>query len=76
MRSRQLQDAPAPDVTLVSTADEFQAAFARGAAHIQIREHLDLRSVDAVIVEPDDHLLGPFFGVVPFSIISIRVRLD
>lgn len=75
MRSRQLQDAAAPEVTLVTTGDELQAALDQGAAHIEVREHLDLRTVEPIIVDPEYKLLGPFFGVIPFSVISIRVRL-
>lgn len=73
-----LAPAPAPStsilspVTVVATAEEFQAAVVAGARHIEIQAHLDLTPTALLRYEgisTDLHL-----GNVPSSVRSITVR--
>lgn len=45
---RFLQQAPAASVTVVNTAQELVDAVAGGSTHIEIRSHLDLRTVEPI----------------------------
>eukprot|EP00892_Ulva_mutabilis_P004976 jgi/Ulvmu1/2850/UM145_0005.1 len=64
----------APDVTVVTTAVQLQAAVVSGAEHIEIRQHLDLTTLPILEsncrrpIEQDDAILG----AVPPSVKSIR----
>lgn len=60
----------AEEVTVVKTAEEFQAAVVIGKEHIEIQAHLNLTSLKFV-GEPSSRIL---LGEVPTSVQSIRVR--
>lgn len=59
-------DSPwSPDLVLVSTPEELEAAVVRGFAHIELRAHMDL----AALALPPNGL-----AVIPKTVRSIRVR--
>lgn len=55
-------------VTVVTTADAFIAAVKRGDAHIEVQEHIKMPPVSWAAVKPN-------LGDIPFSVLSITVRL-
>lgn len=58
------------DVTVVTTPEALQAAVVAGNAHIEIREHLNLTTLDF----PGEFLRNGLLGPVPSTVKSIRVR--
>lgn len=63
---RRLQDAEGPVVSIVETMDELITALEQGAAHIELRAHLDATSfplIPAIIRNSQfKHLLPPQLG--------------
>lgn len=56
------------ELTVVTTAEELRVALLAGAEHIEVREHLDLTTLE---LQAGNRILG----VVPESVRSIRVGL-
>ena len=60
----------APGVIAVTTAEQLQAAVVAGQPHIELRDHLDLSTLDF----PGEVLQESLLGRVPPTVRSIRVR--
>ena len=58
------------DVTICTTAEQLQAAVVAGQQHIEVRDHLDLTTLDF----PGEFLRDGLLGRVPPTVRSIRVR--
>ena len=58
------------NVTVCTTAEQLQAAVIAGQPHIEIRDHLNLTTLDF----PGEFLRDGLLGKVPATVRSIRVR--
>ena len=76
MNGRRARDTATPQVAVVETAAELEAAVEAGKANIQIRRHLDLRDgrpTRFIAADGTDIFLPPILGNIPPTVITIRV---